>query len=452
MSNDLREMSRNDLRRVLGEMESLAPLAPELDTAVVGHSIPGQTRPHPFLVALGAAVAVFALALPIILLTATPTTEQTGESVPSSAMTATSSPDTTPTTAPSPGGWWIDDIPMGAVLTSVDQGFVSVANENLTNSEVRTSEDGMVWETSGSLGEGAVPMDVEWNGGILVVVGAIVTDATDAEGEIEGRTHTPAIWTSADRGAKWTRVELGASDVTATPDGFAAVGIERDDSDPDYIKTQGVLWTSPDGATWTETARSDDPEGVSSNFRNVVWDQQLLILGRRGPHSVTEGSGLEDSDPHDNVTWFSDGASLSDPSPSSLTGHLDPDSTAVTPHGIIATTHWSTPTVKTEAAAWISQDGTNWTMLDIEPGSYEYTDIVSIGDEVLITGYEIVDTGGDGIDTGVWSSMDGATWTRIALPGLPEFTKLQQVVASESAIVIAGDQSSTGVIAGRPRP
>jgi hypothetical protein len=91
-------------------------------------------------------------------------------------------------------------------------------------------------------------------------------------------------------------------------------------------------------------------------------------------------------------------------------------------------------------------------MLDIQPGSYEYTDIVSVGDEVLITGYEILDTGADGIDTGVWSSFDGSTWTRIEIPGLPEFTRLQQVVASDSAIVIAGDQSSTGVIASRPRP
>jgi hypothetical protein len=345
----------------------------------------------------------------------------------------------------------MDEIPMGAVLTAVDQGFVAVATENLVNNEVRTSEDGIDWQRSGSLGEGAWAMDIEWKDGTLVVAGAVVTDVTNAEGEMEGRIHTPTIWTSTDRGGTWTSIELDVADITPTPDGFAAVGIERDDSDPDYNKTHGVLWTSPDGVTWTEIARSNDPEGVSSSFRNVVWGDQLLILGHRGPDSISEGSGLEDPAPHDNVTWFSDGTNLSDPSPSTLVGNLDADSTTVTPHGIIATTHWSTPTVKTEAAAWISQDGTNWTVLDIEPGSYEYTDIDYIGDEVFITGYEILDAEADGVDTGVWSSLDGATWTRMELPELPEWTRLHQVVASDTAFVIAGDHT-TGVIAGRPRP
>ncbi|HLF42834.1 MAG TPA: hypothetical protein VJA46_04805, partial [Acidimicrobiia bacterium] len=267
-----------------------------------------------------------------------------------------------------------------------------------------------------------------------------------------GEAPTPAVWTSLDGGATWARVEVGmVADIAPTPDGFAAVGIERDDSDPDYNKTRGVLWTSPDGLSWTRVATSDDPEGVSSNFRNVVWDGQLVILGHRGADYVSEGSGLEDPSTHDNVTWFSDRTSLSDPSPSTLGGYLDESSTAATPHGIIALTHWSTPIVKTEAAAWISQDGINWTKLEIETGNYEYTDIGQTGDEVFLTGYEILDAEANGVDTAVWSSLDGTNWTRIELPELPDWTRLQQVVVSESAIVLAGDQSTTGIIASRLR-
>ena len=225
-----------------------------------------------------------------------------------------------------------------------------------------------------------------------------------------------------------------------------AVGIEkRDDSDPDYNKTKGVLWISADGLSWTQVATTDDPEGISSSFQNVVWNGQIVILGHRGPDYVPEGSG--DPEPHDNVTWFSDGTDLSEPVPSDLQGNLDADQTAVTPHGIIAMTHWMTPTVKTVGAAWISDDGTTWTELDIEPGNYEYTDIGQIGDEVLITGYDLSERD----DTGVWSTLDGTNWTRLELPDLPDLTRLTQVEVTESALVIAGDQSTTGVIVGRQR-
>lgn len=70
MSNDLREESKNHLRRVLGEMESLAPLPPELEDQSIGVTTPVRSRPKPLLVALGAAVAVFLLAAPLVWLMA----------------------------------------------------------------------------------------------------------------------------------------------------------------------------------------------------------------------------------------------------------------------------------------------------------------------------------------------------------------------------------------------
>lgn len=442
MKTELSERARADLRRTLGEMESLASLPPELERRPV--ELRPQATPRPLLVAFGAAAAVFTLVLPIALLSNTADVDDASQSVPTPTQAGTTAPEPEPTTAALVDGWSITDIPsLESVIGTTDEGFIALSTNfgELIN-VVRTSEDGLEWQSSGSLGEGAWAFDIERQEGILVAAGAVISE--DEEG---GRAHSPAIWTSTDRGATWTRTDLGVTDMTTTPDGFVAVGIERDDSNPNYIKTQGVLWTSADGLTWTQVAMTDDPEGVSSSFRNVVWDDQVIILGSRGPDGVTEGSGLEDPEPPDNVTWFSDGTDLSEPIPSNLVGYLDANQTAVTPHGIIAMTHWMTPTVKTVAAAWISEDGTKWMELNIEPGNYEYTDVGQIGDEVFVTGYDLSDRD----DTGVWSTLDGTNWTRLELPDLPDFTRLTQIEVSESALVIAGDQSTTGIIASRPR-
>jgi hypothetical protein len=335
-------------------------------------------------------------------------------------------------------GWILVEVPyVQPVLETTDGGFVAFSSH-----EVRTSSDGLTWQRVGSLGEGVWIFDSAHRDDTLVAAGSGFAD------EETGVAPPDAVWTSTDGGLTWTSTELdgGVSDIAVTPDGYAAVGVERDNSDPMYNKTHGILWTSPDGLTWRRAAATNDQEGVSSNFRNVVWDGHLIILGHRGPDYPSEGNLSDDPEPHDNVTWFSDGTTLSDPMPSTLGGGLDASSTAVTPYGIIATTHWSTPTVKTEAAAWISHDGIAWTRLDIEPGNYEYTDITQHDDRVFLIGYEI-----ETEDKGVWTTSDGTGWNRIALPDTPLRGVSLEVAVSDSALVIAGDHQAGGIIAGMPR-
>jgi len=397
-----------------------------------------RSRPNPLLVALGAAAAVFALALPAVLQSVDPDVGSTEEQPSPTTVPAVPTTALTPTAATSIDGWTITEVPhIQTLLEATDQGFVAFSSH-----EVRTSVDGLSWEDAGTLDEDVWAFDVEYREGTLVAAGYGFVD------EETGQTPQYAVWTSMDGGMSWTSTEIGVvADITVTPDGFAAVGVDFDDSDSDYIKTRGLLWTSPDGVTWTQVAVSDDPEGVSSNFRNVVWDGQLIILGYRGPDSPSEGNPSDDPEPHDNVTWFSDGTGLSEPSESTLIGNHDEDSTAVTPYGIVATTHWSTAAVKTEAAAWISQDGVTWTTLDIEPGSYEYTDIAQNGDQVFLIGYEL-----DGDDVGLWGTQDGSTWNRVALPNADLRGVSLEIDVSESALVIAGDHVNGGMIAGMPRP
>jgi hypothetical protein len=439
MRTELSERARADLRRALGEMESLAPLPPELETRPVELRTEAESTPRPLLVTVGAAAVVFALVLPIALLSGNrDVVDDASQIVPPPTQAETTGPEPEPTTTALVDGWAITDTPgLEWVIGTTDEGLIAISM-----GLVHTSDDGVVWQPSGSLGEGASAVDIEHHEGTLVAAGVVVSEEEDG-----GRAHSPAVWTSTDGGVTWTQNDLGVTDVTTTPDGFVAVGIERRDSDPTYSKTQGVLWTSADGLSWTRVATTDDPEGISSAFSNVVWNGQVVILGHRGPDYVSEGSDLEDSEPHENVTWFSNGTDLSEPVPSNLEGYLDANQTAVTPHGIIAMTHWTTPTVKTVAAAWISDDGTTWTELSIEPGNYEYTDIGQFGNEVLITGYDLSERD----DTGLWSTLDGTNWLRLELPDLPGFTRLNQVEVSDSAFVIAGDQSGTGIIASRPR-
>lgn len=453
MRNDLRDDSRADLRRVLADMESLAPLSPEFETQPLQLRRKPRRDRNSLLVALGAAVVVLVLAVPLVLRSPSGDMFGSNNSPPTAAQVVpTTSPSLTEVTnvdaspssteATQVGAWTVTEVPYPTVIEAMGQGFVAVSAH-----EVRSSDDGIEWFEVARLDDRTYLFDLEHRGDTLVGAGSGFVDPA------KGFETPQLVWTSIDRGVSWVSVDIGmVADITVTPDGFAAVGIERDNSDPNYNRTGGVLWTSPDGLIWTQIATSDDPEGESSSFRNVVWDgQQLVVLGHRGATYVSEGSGMEDSE-HDNVTWYSDGTAISEPMPSSLRGNLDADSTAVTSHGIIATTHWSTPTVKTVGAAWISQDGVTWTTLDVEVGNYEYTDIGHSGDDVFLSGSELGKIG----DRGLWVTRDGSSWTRVELPeglvdGIP-----QQVEVSEGALVFGADHLSesgqlVGILAGKPR-
>lgn len=99
MRHDLSQQSGNDLRRVLAEMESLAPPAPELEDKAVELSTRRRSRPKPALVALGAAFAVLLLAAPLVWLG----TGRGGDEADNPSIAPTDQPDISPaTTLPSP--------------------------------------------------------------------------------------------------------------------------------------------------------------------------------------------------------------------------------------------------------------------------------------------------------------------------------------------------------------
>ena len=209
MKYDLDERARSDLRRVLGEMESLAPLAPDLERRARELQPSTSKTGRPFLVAFGAALAVFVLVLPVVLLSGEPIADEPGE-------VATPKPVDESTTTPfgEETAWATTDMPqLGTVLEHIGEGFIAVSSN-----EVWKSGDGIDWSQLGSLDQGAEVEEIVRSGSLLVAYGGIITD------DSSGRTITPAVWASSDGGRTWDLGDLSGHvrDVTATPIGFVA--------------------------------------------------------------------------------------------------------------------------------------------------------------------------------------------------------------------------------------
>ena len=134
-------------------------------------------------------------------------------------------------------------------VASTGSGWVAggVAADSNTPA-IWTSPDGNEWRPAEMTeqGEGAIQSIVQGGPG-LVAVGAVF----DAHGP------RPAAWTSAD-GAVWDRAQ-----VPALPAGVSAGGISSVSNDGDGLLAigylvegdswQGTLWTSVDGARWTQS-------------------------------------------------------------------------------------------------------------------------------------------------------------------------------------------------------
>jgi hypothetical protein len=147
------------------------------------------------------------------------------------------------------------------------------------------SADGIMWERTEIEADHATFLDVASSGGRLVAVGR--------------SDNAAAAWTSTD-GTAWTPVASteGAFDsahntsitaVAAYQDGFVAVGqetlieladpLESGYADDEY--SRAVVWTSPDGLTWT---RIEDPTFGGLGFTGM-WDvatngTTLVAVGR----------------------------------------------------------------------------------------------------------------------------------------------------------------------------
>jgi hypothetical protein len=230
------------------------------------------------------------------------------------------------------------------------------------------------------------------------------------------------LWASANAGSTWQRSSSDLQFQTFTSGGDGLLATARAPG-----SFNAGLWTSSDGLAWRQ---EPDPAGV---FRTA--DLSLLAHGALG--WLAAGSVQSASGPPTSAIWFSsDGRTWGLPVPASgaVTGLV------AGPRSFLAigTKAGAGPTA---TFVLVSRDGTHWEQAkNAPPGPYFFYFGAS-GIAPWAGGFAwLADEGGE---TGVWSSADGLSWTRLG--GDDVFggsAEVGDAVAFNGGIVAAGSFAS----------
>jgi hypothetical protein len=253
-----------------------------------------------------------------------------------------------------------------------------------------------------------------------------------------------AIWTSVD-GSVWSRVPHDvavfgnariARVVTSGPV-IVAVGTGGEPSGADRSLDAAMVWTSPDGISWSRL----------SHHENLFGDAGMSDIAIGGPGFVAVGSTYRDGNPdgdRDAEVWTSvDGISWSRvPEDETVFGgpknqHMN-SVTAGGP-GLVAVgydgTHgWDNPSGT--AAVWTSVDGLVWSRVPHDDSVFgSNTAMVS----VTAAGPGLVSVGYAFNCRPVWTSVDGLVWSRVQanVPGACN-TPMRSVIANGEHLVAVG--------------
>lgn len=224
------------------------------------------------------------------------------------------------------------------------------------------------------------------------------------------------IWTSTD-GLEWSP----ATTADAAGSGWAFDVIA---GGPGYVAVGSSVWTSTDGVEWT---RIDG--GIIGELRAVtVGGPGLVAVG-----TVSDGPA---------TVWTSvDGLQWSQVMPEGpLFGHTNTEMLDVVAGGpgLVAVGHSGGV-----GAVWTSSDGLEWERVPHDQSVFgngsEGTELASIASDgsLLIAVGRITDDG----TMGVWKSLDGVTWTKVALDALVlnESHELTTITYTGAGFVAGGD-------------
>ena len=327
----------------------------------------------------------------------------------------------------------------GAVL--LDGTIVAVGDDDAggdNDAAVWTSSDGKRWthESSGSFGRiGEQRMDaVAAVDGELVAVGS----------ERAGGDTDPAVWSSADRGVTWDRVEGATSGlheagdqamqvvVEATP-GVVAAGF-----DTSHGGFDAAVWTSKDGSRWIRlTLTSLAGPG----------DQQILGATTLGEQLVAVGSSTSESDDLDAAIWVRSGGTWTEVADGSLGGPGDQQIAAIVAGGPgLVAVGSDTSGGDLDAAVWTSADGLSWARVPSTSafggtGDQTMTTVTWTGAILAAGGASATDEGDP--DGAIWLSADGSHWERAPVRALegPGSHRISSLVPIESdRLLAAGSQ------------
>ena len=287
-----------------------------------------------------------------------------------------------------------------------------------------------------------------------------------------------AVWTSTD-GISWSQVahddtvfgELEAgppriSSVTSGGPGLVAVGDVRSGQG---ASSNGVVWTSQDGTSWSRVPHDDEIFGRSEAGRCCT---HMTDVVAGGPGLVAVGAdwvgdepgGSEDDGVSRAVVWTSsDGIVWSRvPHDEAVFGGASMSSVTVGGPGLVAVGAAEAGANTSVPAVWISADGLNWSRIPHDDAVFGVGSPASTGP--IGTGLTAVAPAGPGlvaIGSGflqtatspaeewiavgaIWTSVDGVAWSRVpedhpalAVEDRPE-TLMNDVTAGGPGVVVVG--------------
>jgi hypothetical protein len=252
----------------------------------------------------------------------------------------------------------------------------------------------------------------------LVAVGAAVLEG-------ENWPSVAAVWTSVD-GVTWSRVShdeevFGAAymtSVTVGGPGLVAVG-----SDGDFYEPWGnaVVWTSPDGVTWSRVPHDDAIFGGdwAAMHSVTVGGPGLVAVG------IDRVNGLFVEGRRATVWTSVDGTEWSRvPHDEAVFGGGAMNSVTAGGPGLVAV--GSTNADGGNAVVWTSVDGIDWSRIphnetvfgleDTPRGGGEGMSSVTVGGPGLVavgSDFMTLDSGRWVIVAAVWTSVDGIDWSRV---------------------------------------
>jgi hypothetical protein len=250
--------------------------------------------------------------------------------------------------------------------------------------------------------------------------GLVAVGIDSVDDDEDGRA---AVWTSVD-GTDWARVPhdeavFGGgrmSSVTVGGPGLVAVG-----SDGYFYEPLGnaVVWTSPDGVTWSRVPHDD------AIFGGGWAAMHSVTVG--GPGLVAVGTySVDDDEDGRAAVWTSvDGTDWSRvPHDEAVFGGGRMNSVTAGGPGLVAV--GSTDAEGGNAVVWTSVDGIEWSRIphdetvfgleDTPRGGGEGMSSVTVGGPGLVavgSDFMTLDSGRWVVVAAVWTSVDGIDWSRV---------------------------------------
>jgi hypothetical protein len=243
------------------------------------------------------------------------------------------------------------------------------------------------------------------------------------------------------------------SSVAAGANGMVAIGGSSCAVDSDGVGTcRAMIWTSPDGSSWTEVPDSaalqigftGAPGGVTPGIVDVAAGPEgFAAVG----YSINQAC-TDSLCPPIATVWTSSSGSDWAAAPGILGDVARPHSIAAFGSSWVVVGESYLP-AGPRAAVWISDDGATWTPVADGPefdiggyldtgeslGSGGMADVATRNDRLVAAGKRC-DAAGGACEVAIWTSPDGRAWARE--PGASGFGALRTVAAGPQGFVALG--------------